>query len=545
MEYFDLLMSILLIVFSAGLFILSFVAEKRITQKWRLCFVAPLIVTFILTAMSGLDTYMLPVYIGAVILLAGFLKDSGKLRRIACTASAILAIAAIPLCSFSKGYRAYDYAKDFRDGFKAIKDHYILTEHKGVDLDALYNEFLPRFEAVNISQDEDENTIVWTEFCARFNDGHVYFAPGEDYEAIMERIYDKVLGNDYGLALMTLSDGSTAAVNVQPDSEAYKAGIRNGTIVTGWDGVSPENIDDSVLRYFTFADKDNRSFYRTLFSAGTGGDSVTVAFLDENGSEKTAVLPKIGAYYSGRLKEAQKAIDGGIETGHLMWEEIDENTSAFRIKMMMFDSESMESGDYTFLKSDIIDKLEEMKAAEKNHVIIDMRSNAGGSGDMVKAIASIFAPVGEHYYCTDALWSDSAGGYVTDENGRFVKDKDNYFTGEDLWDGKVTILVNQNSVSAADHLALVMQGMPDVTVMGFTEPNGSAQGVGGMYFDNGSMLSFSGSLLLDENGDVSVDSGTDMESGNDIDIRVPFDKEAIKAIFDEGKDYLIMKALEG
>lgn len=544
MEYLDLLMSILLIIFSVALFILSFIAEKKITQKWRICYAAPTIVILIITALSVFEKYMLPVYIGAVILLAGFIKDSGRLRRIACTASLVLAVVAIPLCSLSKGYRAYDYVTDFKDGFKAMKKHYVLGEHKGVDWDALYKEFLPRFEAANNSQDEDESTIAWMEFCARFNDGHVCFAPGKDYEATMERIYDKILGNDYGLALMTLFDGSTAAVNVQPDSEAEKAGIRNGTIITGWDGVSPENIDDSVLKYFSFSDKDNRSFYRTLFSAGAGGESVTVSFLDENGSEKTAFLPKIGAYYSGRLKAAQEAIDGGIETGHLMWEEIDENTSAFRIKMMMFDSESMESGDYSSLKYSIIDKLEEMKAAGKNHVILDMRSNAGGSGDMVKAIATVFAPIGDHYYCTDALWSDSVGGYVTDENGRFIKHKDNYFTGEDLWDGKVTILVNQNSVSAADHLVLVMQGMPDVTIMGFTEPNGSAQGVGGMYYDNGSMLSFSGSLLLDENGDVSVDSDTDMESGNDIDIRIPFDKEAIKAIFDEDKDYLIMKSLE-
>ena len=121
---------------------------------------------------------------------------------------------------------------------------------------------------------------------------------------------------------------------------------------------------------------------------------------------------------------------------------------------------------------------------------------------------------------------------------------DNYITGEDLWDGKVTIIVNHNSVSAADHFALVMQGMPDVKIIGFTEPNGSAQGVGGVYFDNDSMLGFSGSLLLDENGDVSVDSGEDYESGNDVDIRVPFDEEAVKAIFDEGRDYLLEKALE-
>ncbi len=544
MEYLDLLLAILLVVFSAALFVLSKVAEKRITQKWRICYLVPVIFALLITGLAGFDAYMIPVYISSVILLAGFFKDNGKLRRIASVVSAVIAVAAIPFCMLSKGYRAYDYVQDFKDGIRVMEDHYVLTNHKNVDFDALYEEFLPRFEAVNKSQDSQENIIVWTELCARFNDGHVGFAPEEDYEIIMTEVYDKILGNDYGLAPMTMSDGRTVAVNVAEGSDAYNAGIRNGTVITSWDGVKPEEIDDEVMKYFTFADKDNKEFLRTITCGGTGGDSINVTFLDENGAEKTAVLSKTGAYYSGRFKDAITKITGGIETGHLMWEDIDENTSAFRLKLMLYDSKSMESGEYNILKNSIIEKLEEMKAQGKDHVILDMRDNGGGDGGMVKTIASVFMPVGEHYYCTDALWSDAAGGYVTDENGRFIKDKDNFITGEGLWDGKVTIIVNHNSVSAADHFVLVMQGMPNVTIMGFTEPNGSAQGVGGYYFDNHTMLGFSGSLLLDENGDVSVDSGADYESGNDIDIRVPFDEEAVKAIFDEGKDYLLEKALE-
>ncbi len=544
METIDLTLAILLIVFPIGLFVISFFAEKIISQKWRLCYIAPAITAFIVIGLRGYDICMLPAYIGAVLLLAGFLKDSGKFRRITCVISCVLAVVTIPLCCFSKSYRSYDYVRDFKDGIRAMEKHYVLTAHKNIDFDALYNEFLPRFEAVNRSQDEYENTIVWTEFCARFNDGHVGFVPTTDYETTMTEVYDRILGNDYGLAPMTLSDGRTAAVNVAPDSEAYKAGIRNGTIITSWDGVAPENINDDAMKYFTFADKDNKAFMRTITCGGTGGDSITVGFIDENGNEKTAVLPKTGAYYSGRMKDAVEAITGGIETGHLMWEDIDESTSAMRLKMMMYDSESMKNENYDNLKWNIINKIEEMKSEGKNHIILDMRDNAGGSGEMVKAIASVFMPVGEHYYCTDALWSNAEGGYVTDENGRFIKHKDNYITGEDLWDGKLTIIVNHNSVSAADHFVLVMQGMPDVSIIGFTESNGSAQGTGVVAFDNNSMLSFSGSLLLDENGDVSVDSGTDYESGNEVDVIVPFDEEAVRVIFDEGGDYLLQKALE-
>ncbi len=544
MEYLDLILAILLIVSSVALYILSIVAEKIKTQKWRICYAAPAILGLIIAGLAGFDIYMLPAYVAAVIPLAGFFKDSGKLRRIASVIAAVLAIVTIPLCTMSKGYRAYDYVQDFKEGIRSMESHYVLAEHKGVDFDELYDEFLPRFEAVNSSQDELQNLIVWTEFCARFNDGHVGFAVKNEYEASMTAMYDRVLGNDYGLAPMRLSDGRTAAVNVAPDSEAAKAGIHNGTIITSWDGTSPEEINDEVLKYFSFADKDNKAFFRTLLCGGSGGDSITVGFLDDSATERTVVLTKLGTYYSGRLKSTLSAITGGIETGHLMWEDIDKNTSAFRVKMMMSDSESMQSGDYSSLKYDITAKLEDLKRQGKEHIILDMRDNSGGDGGMVKAIASIFAPVGEHYYCTDALWSDAEGGYVKDENGRFVPDTANYVTGEDLWDGKLTIIVNHNSVSAADHLVEVMQGMPDVKIIGFTEPNGSAQGVGGVQFDNETMLSFSGSLLLDENGDVSVDSGANHESGNDIDIRVPFDEEALKAIFNDGEDYLLEKALE-
>lgn len=544
MEYLDLILAILLVIFSAALYVISKTAEKRVTQKWRICYAAPVMVGLIIVGIAGFDSYMLTAYLAAIVLLAGFFKDSGRLRRIASVIAAALAIVTIPVCTTSKGYRAYDYVQDFKDGIKSMESHYVLADHKGIDFDALYDEFLPRFAAVNSSQDEQENLIVWTELCARFNDGHVGYISSNDYEKVMTDMYNKLLGNDYGLAPMTLSDGRTAAVNVEPDSEAYKAGIRNGTIITAWNGVSPENISDDVMKYFSFADKDNMEFFRTLLCGGAGGDSITIGFIDDSGKEKTVELGKLGAYYSGRLKGALAKITGGIETGHLMWEEIDEKTTVFRMKMMMSDSKSMKSGDYRALKNDIVSKLEELKSQGKDHVILDMRDNSGGDGGMVKAIASIFAPVGEHYYCTDALWSDADGGYATDENGRFIKDKDNYVTGEDLWDGKLTIIVNHNSVSAADHLVEVMQGMPDVTVMGFTEPNGSAQGVGGLIFDNDYVLSFSGSLLLDENGDVSVDSGIDHESGNDVDIRVPFDEEAIKAIFDDGEDHLVAKALE-
>jgi carboxyl-terminal processing protease len=162
---------------------------------------------------------------------------------------------------------------------------------------------------------------------------------------------------------------------------------------------------------------------------------------------------------------------------------------------------------------------------------------------MVKAIASLFALPGEYYYCSDGLWDDKAEGYVKDADGNYVPGKEHYFQGENIWNGPITLLVNQNSASASDHLTMVMQGMENVKVMGFTEPNGSGQGLNGIYLESGD-LSFSSALMMNRNGEIYIDSGMDRESGNQIDVVIPFDAEAVRVLFDEGGDYVLQNCLE-
>ena len=88
-----------------------------------------------------------------------------------------------------------------------------------------------------------------------------------------------------------------------------------------------------------------------------------------------------------------------------------------------------------------------------------------------------------------------------------------------------------------------MRGFENVTVMGFTKTNGSAQGVGSVGMENGA-LAFSSSLVLNKDGSVFVDAGTSGICGNNVDVKVPFDENAVRVLFDEGGDYVMQKALE-
>ena len=537
----DIILLVAELAMSVGLFILAEIAVKNISPKWRICYAVPLTFCIIMLTIDGFEKYMLGVYIGSVLMLTGFFSEKAKLRKLASAVAALGVIVCVPLCTTARDYRAADYAKDFEKGFRIMKEHYILAEYKEIDWDGLYDEYLPRFKQATAENDAVLNQIVWMEFCAEFRDGHVGYMSNDD--SLFDKARDALAGNDYGLSMMTLSDGRTAAVNV--DETLFDKGIHNGTIIISWDGEKPEALAESsrIFNASQFADNENRDFYRAVCAAGVGGDSVTVRFIDDSGAEKTAVLQKLGNY-SARLKKTLETINLGLDAGHMTWTELDEKTVCLRIKMMAYDGRSSQNEDYTHMKNTIENKIIEYNERGFENLIIDLRGNGGGSGIMVRTLAEIFAPEGEHYYCTDGKWDEKKKCYAVDENGSFIPDIDNMYKGENKWSGKpIVILVNSDSASAADHFVKVMHGFENVTAMGFTKPNGSAQGVGSVVLENGA-LSFSSSLILDKDGSVFIDAGADGISANDIDIKVTFDDNAVHTLFDEGGDYIMQKALE-
>ncbi|MBR1865625.1 MAG: peptidase S41 [Lachnospiraceae bacterium] len=543
MEYMDIFLIVLEMLGAVLLFWLAGYAQKVVNSKWRIAYALPAVICLGVAGFAGFEVHMLGVYLGAVSLLGGFLWEGQKIRRMVSALAAVLILLSLPICLFSSGYRTTDYVQDFKEGFAAMKEHYVLGEHKQIDWDELYARYLPEFEAANRAHDDVANYIAWESFCQEFYDGHVSFTA--KHESSETAAHEQIFGNDYGLSLMKLADGRTVAVNVQTEGVIADAGIHNGTVITQWNGRTIEEIAGELeVALMSFPDKDNEAFYSALLVAGTGDDKVVITYLDDEGTSCTVEAPKLGAYYE-RLKETVDTIDQGVQAGNLEWKEINEDTYALRIKGMMYDTDSMKSRDHSAMQSELREKLLAIREEGVTKLVIDLRSNGGGSGDMVMALAELFAPEGEHYYVTDPVWDEENHCYKRDpETGGYLLGTEYTYQGEGLWgDGPIVMLVNAQSASAADHFTKIMRGMENITIMGFTEPNGSAQGVQGVELESGT-LSLSAQLLLDRNGDVFIDSGIDRESGDDVDLIIPFDEEAVRALFDEGQDYVLEKALE-
>ena len=99
-------------------------------------------------------------------------------------------------------------------------------------------------------------------------------------------------------------------------------------------------------------------------------------------------------------------------------------------------------------------------------------------------------------------------------------------------------MVNRETISAGDHLVKLLSEYDNVKIAGFTPSNGSAQGVRGISLGYG-QLTFSAVPCLNEDGSIFIDSDASRVSDMPLDLKIPFDENAVKALFDEGKDYIM------
>ena len=562
MQRIDLIALAVCVLGCGVLWKLADLADRIKSTKWKLCWLVLPVCAFAITR-YGPELSLLPLYLGTVIAASGFFTEQSGSRKKRALSGAACMLLSIPVCLLNPRYRAKDYLGDFDKLFAAMREHYVLTEHKGIDWDAMYAKYRPQFAEIDRTQDAGRNALVWGAFCGEFHDGHVGYSCFKDDNDAASAAIREALGNDYGLSLMRCTDGSFAAVNTDASLAAF--GIRNGTVITKWDGKTPDAVSRSAAAYGlstfiadtetgdvllmldSYPDIDNEIFWSGVLAAGVGGDSVTVTYLDETGTEQTAVLPKKGAYFD-RIRSTVDTVNQGVNAGNLQWKKLNDTTACLRIKGMSYDSQSYESAEddaYDEMKDEIRETILRYQAEGVRDVVIDLRSNQGGSPHMVDGVVSMFAPKGEHYNMSTGLWDAEHHCWATDASGRYIPNGDITFQGEQLLgDGRIIVLVNSETVSAGDDMVKIMEGMENVRIIGFMQPNGSCQAVNFQTADWGT-LNFSSCVSLEKDGSIFIDSGIDRQStdGDGVEI-VPFDEAAIRSLFDEHKDYLMEQALQ-
>ncbi|MBR3305642.1 MAG: hypothetical protein IKI75_00140 [Lachnospiraceae bacterium] len=566
----DKTLAVFVLLLTVFTFFLPAISKKAASRLWRLVYMAPLLFCVILAPFPGWDIGNAGIYVAAVLVMTELFSEKQKLRNGISAAAAVSVIASMVYMSASPLYHRVDYLADFENGFATMKEHYVLTEEKGIDWDELYSEYRPQFEQATLKQDRYLCNAGWTKFAQEFYDGHVGYIV--DDEKTKAELYAGLYGNDYGLSMLRLSDGRYVAVNVEgcgqsfsildpgedyEDIEEYmeedaeenvlqlkEAGLHNGSVITAWNGRPVEELYDQIEAYLSsYPDRRNEEFYLPVYAAGIGGDNVEISFINDEGRECSVTAKKLGAYYP-RLFTTIEKLDKGMNISNLDWRMVGEKTALLRIDSMAYDMASYTGADYSEMTEELRAMLDALNEGGVERLIFDLRMNGGGSPFMVGAVVSLFAPEGEHVISYNAQINEKEVRFERGADGKYIKGEPTTYVGEDLWAGReIILLVNAETVSAGDMMTYLMAEYPNVTIMGFTGSNSSCQAVSQIQLKTGS-LSYSAVPNLDEEGELIIDTRTDHVSRVPVDHFIPLTEEAVRIIYDEDGDYVLDYALK-
>lgn len=285
MKTFNGVIAIGILLYSVIISILCPILRKK--QKhavMRILCVLPAIGTLVHFAVYGTITYWAFKYLYIETLLPLINLLPGKSGKLTVAKSVAASVLTFTVCinflinSISSpmvhNYTRYSYTESFRKMLNTMEQEYVLNAWKHIDYDALIKEYLPRVEEAEKNNDELTYAAIINEVTYRFYDSHVYSHLSPE---LNEATREYLAGNDYGLSMIKLDDGSVIAIFVEPDSEAYKLGIHDGTTILSWNG---QNINEAIENVeciyprIQFPVESNEDVFRPIFLAGKGDDSV-------------------------------------------------------------------------------------------------------------------------------------------------------------------------------------------------------------------------------------------------------------------------------
>ncbi len=563
--YFNTIMlfNILILAYMVALLIAHFVItkKKKSTRIWRiLCFV-PLvfsIVQFFIMRFSSLSVtfeYYGYIYISAVIIaIWQFFANRKIVYRIVSTI-VVLSVGVLSCLSIwysvmtpaLGNFSREDYVSCFESIIQEMKENYPLNEWKEIDYDKLRDKILPEVIAAQENEDKVGFYVALCKYCQYFYDGHVAVI-SYDLDVINEA-YERMVGNDYGFSMVRLDNGQTVAILVDEESLAYELGIRNGTVITKWNGEDVTVAQDTVeciSPEFSSTVKENDYSMKAMFLAGKGGDEITVTYLNDTGNEETINLKSIGNYMA-RLSNAMKKFwfqrRTVTEDDNFSCRMVTEDVGLLTIfseyyydGTLLEDVVSQINGEYPAVSKILEERLDNLKEQGMKKLIIDIRFNGGGMASIANSIVSTF--------------SKDASGWTLGENidGKYTAIGECYIDGKGKYsDIPIVVLVNYQTVSAGDTIAYDMSKNSNITLMGITTTKNSSQFSGGCCIttDCEFEVYYPYFLSLDKDLNPMIDSDASREATIKLDEKIPLTMESIDVIWgDSDVDYELQCAID-
>ncbi|MBN1122563.1 MAG: PDZ domain-containing protein [Anaerolineae bacterium] len=412
----------------------------------------------------------------------------------------------------------------YTDAFDAMVDkmskEYAFTEYKGIDWNALHNEFYPRFEEAERSGDYLTYMRALRDFIWQIPDTHVSGG------FVVEDFWD-LKGGALGFNIRETDDDHTYVTTMLDGSPADNAGIKIGAEIFSFDGTPISDVVSATTAWFgPHSSPHTYRLDQLLFAVRFPPDTeVEVEYQNpDQRAIQTATL---------RAVEETESLFAGYSGGDLTGFELP-------VEYEVLDGGIVHATIYGFLDDELLTiKLWERLMQTLNEtaapgLIIDMRLNSGGSGFLADEMAA--------YFFDDELALGNTG-YYDEKLDTFTFDEQDmsYYIlpPEDLrYHGNVVVLISPDCVSACEFFSYDMTLEDRATLIGYYPTAGAGGSVEVFTMPEDQEISFTIGRAVDANGNIHIEG-----TGVLPDIDVPVTEESLvgdrDVLLDTALDYLL------
>jgi C-terminal processing protease CtpA/Prc len=337
--------------------------------------------------------------------------------------------------------------------YEKASREYPFTEMKGIDWQAIYDEFAPRIADAEAAGDEMAYYLALQDFSWSIPDGHVGIGP------LNTDLFTADTDGGYGMAIHGLSDGAVIVNILSEGGPADRAGIEWGAAILEWNGLPIEEALAAVVPWsspFSSAHSERTQQYRYLVADPLGAE-VEVTFQNPGAAapqtvtlvaedDGRAIFSRTSAFYGfdfNALPVEYEILDSGY--GYIAINSLSEDIN-LTIRLWEF-------------------AIRRMIDNAVPGIIIDLRHNTGGA-----PIGTYFAGmfVTERIDLTyDYYYSDKSGEFESYRPVSYVEPDDDLY-----YDGNLAVLVSPACSSACEDVAYVLGQLEQTRVIGYYPTDG-------------------------------------------------------------------------
>ncbi len=382
------------------------------------------------------------------------------------------------------------YSDAFDEMVDLFRKEYAYTEYYNLDWDDMHARYRPRFEAAELTGDEVLYARAMRDFLWEIPDGHVSMPLG----LLIEDFRNDTDGG-LGIALADLDDGRVVVNFLLEGSPAEQAGIQLGAEVIEWNGRPVDEVAEEtfVWAHQAFGSPHARRLQQLRYmSRAPLGSIISVTYINPDSSEPvTAEMEVIAERQSWSFSSFFPPSDGTE-----LPLEYDVLPSGYGyVKIYSF-------SDNEYLTVQLWERMIEfMNANEVPGLIIDMRSNGGGSGFLADQMAAYFFQE-PHTLGFGGSYNEDLGEFYFDPRG-----EDKYILPpEELrYDGEVAVLIAPGCFSACEFFTYDMTIADRAGVVGFYPTGGLGGGVNDFFMPEDLRIRFTVVRLLDPDMNIHIE----------------------------------------